>query len=76
MKAKLILTILSLTLTCFLAAPGTANAQEKKPNIVVIFGDDIGVRRMKYARTFKFQHAFSAHDFCKDDGVEKNNASA
>ena len=33
MKAKRILTILSLALTCFVAAPGTVNAQEKKPNI-------------------------------------------
>jgi arylsulfatase len=41
MKAKLI-TILSLVLTCIIAALGAANAQEKKPNILVIFGDDIG----------------------------------
>jgi hypothetical protein len=40
MIAKLILTILSLALTCFVASPGTANAQEKKPNIVVIWGGD------------------------------------
>ena len=42
MKTKLILTILSFALTCFVAAPGTANAQAKKPNILVIWGDDIG----------------------------------
>src|SRR5262245_15773750 len=43
MRAKLILTILSFALTCVVAAPGTANAQDKKPNIVVIWGDDIGM---------------------------------
>ena len=43
MKPKLIITVLSLVLTSIIAAPGTANAQEKKPNIVVIWGDDIGM---------------------------------
>src|SRR5262249_23626870 len=43
MRAKLILTILSLALTYIVAAPGTAKAQDKKPNIVVIWGDDIGM---------------------------------
>jgi hypothetical protein len=40
-KPKLIL-IISLVLTYIVAAPGIANAQAKKPNIHVIFGDDIG----------------------------------
>src|SRR5215475_1145185 len=43
MKTKLILNILSLALMCVVAAPGTAKAQDKKPNIVVIWGDDIGM---------------------------------
>jgi len=48
MKAKLLLTILKLALTCVLIVPGIASAQSptpssgKKPNILVIFGDDIG----------------------------------
>jgi arylsulfatase len=42
MKPKLIITVLSLVLTSIIAAPGTTNAQEKKPNILVIMGDDIG----------------------------------
>ena len=42
MKTGSILSILSLTLTWFFAAPGTADGQEKKPNILVIMGDDIG----------------------------------
>jgi arylsulfatase A-like enzyme len=48
MKTKLILTALSLAQACILIAPGNANAQSpaassaKKPNILVIFGDDIG----------------------------------
>src|SRR6266513_2950835 len=42
MKAKLIITVLSLVLTCITAAPGTANAQDKKPNILILWGDDIG----------------------------------
>jgi arylsulfatase A-like enzyme len=41
MKTKLIITTLSFLSGCFVAAPG-AFAQGKKPNIVVIFGDDIG----------------------------------
>src|SRR6476646_9345602 len=48
MKTKLILSALSLAQACLLTAPGNANAQSpsptsaKKPNILVIFGDDIG----------------------------------
>src|SRR5437867_12112065 len=48
MTAKLLLTILKLALTCVLIVPGIASAQSpspsfgKKPNILVIFGDDIG----------------------------------
>ena len=48
MKAKLLLTILKLAVTCVLIVPGIASAQSptpssgKKPNILVIFGDDIG----------------------------------
>src|SRR5262245_40905973 len=42
MNLKIIL-IISLALTCIVAAPGTTSAQEKKPNIVVIWGDDIGM---------------------------------
>ena len=67
MRAKLILTILSLALTCFAAAPGTANAQEKKPNIVV-----------NETRT-RFQISvcsFISRLLRRQEGVEKNNASA
>ena len=42
MNPKLIINVLSLVLTSIIAAPGTANAQEKKPNIVIIWGDDVG----------------------------------
>src|ERR1700760_4542775 len=48
MKTKLIVTALSLAQACILIAPGDATAQSpgppsaKKPNILVIFGDDIG----------------------------------
>jgi arylsulfatase A-like enzyme len=48
MKMKLILCALILAIACIFAAPGTASAQSptpssvKKPNILVIFGDDIG----------------------------------
>ena len=47
MKTKLILTAFSLAQACLLTAPGNASAQSptpssgKKPNILVIFGDDI-----------------------------------
>jgi arylsulfatase A-like enzyme len=48
MKTKLILTVLSLAQACILMVPGNASAQSptpssaKKPNILVIMGDDIG----------------------------------
>jgi arylsulfatase len=48
MTAKLLSTILKLALTCVLIGPGTTSAQSpspssgRKPNILVIFGDDIG----------------------------------
>jgi arylsulfatase A-like enzyme len=48
MKTKLILTALSLALICVLTTPGNTSAQSpapssgKKPNILVIMGDDIG----------------------------------
>src|SRR6187431_2073877 len=48
MKSKLIFTVLSLALACILKTRETASAQSpapssgKKPNILVIFGDDIG----------------------------------
>jgi hypothetical protein len=48
MTPKLLLTILELALTCVLIVPGIVSAQSptpasgKKPNILVIFGDDIG----------------------------------
>jgi hypothetical protein len=41
MNPRLILTAVSVALTC-VAVPGIASAQKKKPNIVVIWGDDIG----------------------------------
>src|SRR5262245_26395585 len=41
MNLKIIL-IISLALTCIVAAPGTTSAQDKKPNIVIIWGDDVG----------------------------------
>ncbi|HEY7001661.1 MAG TPA: arylsulfatase [Candidatus Udaeobacter sp.] len=43
MNRKLIITALGFLLACFVAAPAGAFAQEKKPNILVIFGDDIGI---------------------------------
>jgi arylsulfatase A-like enzyme len=48
MKIKLIVHTLILAITCIFTAPGTASAQSptpssgKKPNIVIIWGDDIG----------------------------------
>ncbi len=48
MTANLLLTILKLALTCVLIVPGIVSAQSsaplsaKKPNILVIWGDDIG----------------------------------
>jgi arylsulfatase len=45
-KTKLILCTLSLALTCILIPSGTAQSPSpstgKKPNIVIIWGDDIG----------------------------------
>src|ERR1043166_9496400 len=41
MNPRLILTAVSVALTC-VAVLGIASAQEKKPNIVVIWGDGIG----------------------------------
>jgi arylsulfatase len=48
MKIKLILPLLTLAVACMIVAPGTVSAQSpspssgKKPNILVIMGDDIG----------------------------------
>ena len=42
MNLKLIIAALSFLSMCLGLAPGVAFAQEKKPNILVIFGDDIG----------------------------------
>jgi Flp pilus assembly secretin CpaC len=42
MKPKLILIPLTFFLACILSLPSIAPAQTKKPNILVIFGDDIG----------------------------------
>src|SRR5262245_18453785 len=42
MEIKLIISALIYLSVCFVAVPGTANAQDKKPNIVVIWGDDVG----------------------------------
>ena len=48
MKSKLVFTVLTLALACILNTRDTASAQSptpasgKKPNILVIFGDDIG----------------------------------
>jgi hypothetical protein len=42
MKPKLILATLILLLASIFVLPTTALAQAKKPNILVIFGDDIG----------------------------------
>src|SRR4029077_20962940 len=46
MKTKLILTALSLALMCVVIPSGTAQTSTpssgKKPNILVIFGDDVG----------------------------------
>jgi Sulfatase len=48
MKPRLILILLAILLASFLGLPGVALAQSpapssgKKPNILVIFGDDIG----------------------------------
>jgi arylsulfatase A-like enzyme len=42
MNRKLIITALSFLSMCLIAAPDVAFAQEKKPNILVIFGDDVG----------------------------------
>ena len=48
MTANLLLTILKLALTCVLIVPGIVSAQSsaplsaKKPNILILWGDDIG----------------------------------
>jgi arylsulfatase len=48
MKTKLTLYTLIIAVACIFTAPGIARAQSpspsagKKPNILVIFGDDIG----------------------------------
>ena len=42
MNRKLIIIALSFLSMCLGLATGVAFAQEKKPNILVIFGDDIG----------------------------------
>jgi arylsulfatase A-like enzyme len=43
MNPKLTLNILSLALMSVIATPITANAQKKKTNILVMWGDDIGI---------------------------------
>ena len=45
MKTKLILTTLSLALICVLIPSGSAQSPppSTKPNILVIWGDDIGI---------------------------------
>jgi arylsulfatase len=49
MKSRLIITALSLTLACILGPPRSASTQSpmpssgKKPNILFIMGDDIGI---------------------------------
>ena len=42
MNRKPIVAALGLLSVCFVAAPDVAFAQQKKPNILVIMGDDIG----------------------------------
>ena len=42
MKPRLILILLTILVASFLGLPSVALAQAKKPNILVIFGDDIG----------------------------------
>jgi arylsulfatase len=42
MNPRLIVTIFGCLLVCFVAFPNAAFAQAKKPNIVVIWGDDVG----------------------------------
>jgi arylsulfatase len=42
MKRKVILTVLSFLFVCVVTIPNAALAQANKPNILVIFGDDIG----------------------------------
>jgi arylsulfatase len=43
MNKKLTVTALGFLSVCLLAAPSVAFAQEKKPNILVMWGDDIGI---------------------------------
>jgi len=68
MKTKLILTALSLVQACILIVPGNASAQSpapssiKKPNIVIIWGDDVGQSDTR---------AVVAHMFKNYDGVLK-----
>src|SRR5262247_3389862 len=42
MNRKLIVTALGFLSVCLIAAPDAAVVQAKKPNILVIWGDDIG----------------------------------
>ena len=39
---KSVVLLLMLLLTMYMAAPGDATAQAAKPNIVIIWGDDVG----------------------------------
>src|SRR4029079_11490760 len=42
MKTKIHLHMFIFMMACVFTGSGTANAQEKKPNIVIIWGDDVG----------------------------------
>jgi hypothetical protein len=46
MNQKFIVAALSFLSVCLVSAPDVAFAQEKKPNILVIWGDDIGIANL------------------------------
>jgi hypothetical protein len=56
MKIRLVSYTLILTVACIFTTPGTASAQSpspsfgKKPNILVIMGDDIGQTNISATR--------------------------